>query len=801
MVMTILFVNNAFANNLVLYANNKTIHSSTDGLNWTLIYNGTGVIPANEQIVQIVTSQDGAYIYALSTPTSTPFASHLIRSSNYGATFNVTTITNYSRDIATDYTGQFVIASSGLTINPPQTYRSANFGLTFTQITTPTQGFANALIGVTMSTTGQYVGLVGSAGSSATIISSDYGVSYTNYNIAGAFTGVCTSDGIDWYVTRPSLSAMVNNGSIASTWLVRGSGVVPATTQVTFPCYGNVSTIHNQHSFNHLANVTTHNTTFAYIVGNEGLTLLYAINGTSLVQSTDYGVTYTPLLSTVTPLTAIALTPQSFNQSSLHIPLCIDNSTLCTFPFEISGFLYCNLGDNIYCPTGCVNTNVTGNLTGSCNPSTCTNECNVIGETVCDSTTSFSVCGNYDTDPCLEYNTGYGCLSGNICSAGACVSNTALGLSNNTAFTVTPYSVSDESTTYTVDAVNKRVTIDTKNFIQVQQFSTNTNDDTTLSSRTCNYVENNVYNDVVPTFINTSKTVSFNTIGTTGYVQLVTVPQNGVEEEILIKDSIGNVATNLSLIRNSSLKEVCLYDNGNVTYCDYSVNSYDDLQSVDLTLTYEFQSQTYTIKSLFNRQQDNTINTNPKVFTVNDIASAVITSTNATYQSSKVSTFTQPSPLTTTLRGDYNYLSCTYSTTGCRVVRTYNNNLGLSDFTNYYDYTVCVNTLSATSITNQNATNNLPSLSAGAKIFIILAIIFVTLIAFSIAGYSLGNGALGMGIGASLSVFILIVSAVPDAPFIGGFVPVWIVVLLAVLIVLIAILMLGRFTDSGGANG
>jgi hypothetical protein len=49
----------------------------------------------------------------------------------------------------------------------------------------------------------------------------------------------------------------------------------------------------------------------------------------------------------------------------------------------------------------------------------CTNECNKKGDKECVSDNVFKICGNYDSDSCLEYQT-LSCLSGEFCKNGNC---------------------------------------------------------------------------------------------------------------------------------------------------------------------------------------------------------------------------------------------------------------------------------------------------------------------------------------------------------------------------------------------
>ncbi len=68
------------------------------------------------------------------------------------------------------------------------------------------------------------------------------------------------------------------------------------------------------------------------------------------------------------------------------------------------------------CPNGCND--------GACvaQPS-CTSDCSVVGAKQC-SGNGYQVCGNYDSDSCLEWSTVTSCSSGYICSNGQCAAQT-----------------------------------------------------------------------------------------------------------------------------------------------------------------------------------------------------------------------------------------------------------------------------------------------------------------------------------------------------------------------------------------
>jgi hypothetical protein len=391
----------------------------------------------------------------------------------------------------------------------------------------------------------------------------------------------------------------------------------------------------------------------------------------------------------------------SFNLNNVT-PLCIDNHNLCNYPFIINNDVYCEIMNTVYCSVSCNNSNDTGVLIGYCDSGLCSNDCNILGYQDCDSTTSFKICGNYDTDNCLEYSGSFGCLSGQLCSNGYCISNVGDGLTNNSLFTVTPYAISDDNTFYNLDINQKKLSVNTKNLIQVQKFSTNTNAIISYTSRTCDYKETLLNNILLNSEQNTTYNYYFNPIAQSSLININLKPNDLTTPTIVIKNSLNQSLGNLLYItRNSSDKSICIYspNASELEYCSYSVNSYDDLNSVNVTYNFEFQSKTYTITVLVDRiGQSETFSLQPQAFNRSDISKVTIINyplPNGIFYLSNIDViaYTQPSSFYTTLLSNYDFLKCIYSKVGCYNVRSYNNNNGISDFTNYYDYQICINTL------------------------------------------------------------------------------------------------------------
>lgn len=427
----------------------------------------------------------------------------------------------------------------------------------------------------------------------------------------------------------------------------------------------------------------------------------------------------------------------------------------------------------------------------------CTNDCNIIGYQECTDINTFRICGNYDTDSCLEWSNGWGCNIGQICSNGYCHTPTYGGLSNNTAFTVTPYSQSSDITSYTLDSQNKRLTVNTKNFVHIQKFSTNTPSMTTYSSRTCDYKEVPIINTNLNTIIMNETTYTFNTIGTDGTVKLTLTPANLQYTNITLKDSIGNSIDTIYVWRNSTNKELSIYDNMmNLIYTDYSVNTYDDLENLIILYTIDFSSGTYTMTYTFNRVQDTIKSTRPNIFNGMDVNTLYIQAINTTLQNVEVKTFTTPTPFTTTLKGNYEYLPCQYTSTGCRIVRTYNQNSNTPELTNYYDYNICINGLGLNNVQSPSTglcTNLFGcGLSDTTKYLIVLFTILVIIGGFVVIGFTTDTIKMSTVVGVVISVFAFITFTVM------GWIPAWILVMLIIVAIAVTIIIGSMKVSSNG---
>jgi hypothetical protein len=81
----------------------------------------------------------------------------------------------------------------------------------------------------------------------------------------------------------------------------------------------------------------------------------------------------------------------------------------------------CSFSQETNCPYGCSN--------GQCLAQSCANECNTSGQKQC-SGNGWQVCGNYDSDSCLEWSSLSACAGNQLCQNGNCI-NQSIACSSN----------------------------------------------------------------------------------------------------------------------------------------------------------------------------------------------------------------------------------------------------------------------------------------------------------------------------------------------------------------------------------
>jgi hypothetical protein len=136
-------------------------------------------------------------------------------------------------------------------------------------------------------------------------------------------------------------------------------------------------------------------------------------------------------------------------------------------------------------------------------------------------------------------------------------------------------------------------------------------------------------------------------------------------------------------------------------------------------------------------------------------------------------------------------VECSYNQNGCTISRFYISNYN-NGWINSKDIKVCF-----TVITSGGSTGGV---SQGSKLLYGLVIIIVLFVFPLFIGMGYGMPKLGFILGAVMGVMSIIAMAIPSFPIIGGFIPVWIVVVLILLILIIGAIMLSKGV-SGNSGG
>ena len=97
---------------------------------------------------------------------------------------------------------------------------------------------------------------------------------------------------------------------------------------------------------------------------------------------------------------------------------CTGNSQSCQQSFSLAG----NYSATVTVKSGCQTKSATCSVTVQAPPPpSCQDECSPAGARRCACSTQYQVCGNYDSDPCLEWSPIQNCPSGTVCQNGECV--------------------------------------------------------------------------------------------------------------------------------------------------------------------------------------------------------------------------------------------------------------------------------------------------------------------------------------------------------------------------------------------
>lgn len=818
---------------LVSYNNSLSylVHSYDGGVTWTP--HGSSSTPYNNNYgaltmmnvggADIKVSDNGQYVYIITNPFVTVGGyiagnSYLFRSQDFGSTYSTTNLGAYTTgSIVVSKTGQYVDIGGGQ--NAIYVSHSNDYGLTYTTTTMESLGgnklasYVNAI-----SPSGQYHLLlfIYSAGFLRNFVgSSDYGATWTN---STAFNPVICS--------QPSM-VMGDDGRFT---FLGSSGIGSPCNSI-----GTGTNVNNKSSVTYYpwANGIG-------LVGTYDLSTLFSGVGNTLYKFLNNNLT-TPINVTSFTSTIISVV-YSPEVVPVITPICMDSHTYCSNPIYYTSGATCDNSDIQNCAQGCDDSTGIAICTN-----TCTNNCTIIGSTSCYDSTSVAKCDDWNSDGCFEYRPYLTCAVGQFCLGSgnyfaSCVNTTESGTHGVYGLSVIPYSTTESgNVTYLDNPTTRTISVSTSYLIHRQDFYTQ---GTNYISRTCDYSEPVIISTgyaLVTNYGNDSVQYLPSATSSDTIIRLSFRPSNYSEGWIWITDTLGSVNSKFYYQRNFSAKRLTIYDSSlNIIYNDYSTNSYDDLESVDLEYSFQFITKTYTVKATFNRAIDNVrvigaqtfLGTN--IYKINvsqfiDNESTVITQL-AVSNPTPYTTFTSSGLDTTTIeienpncncgvitcteyraiKGAQAYfdlclinqtipvfkLPCDYSTTGAHYVRTYGNDNGVPDFSTYSDYTVVVNGLGLTSgeVDNANPDNFVSGggLADYMKWIIVALTILVITGAFIVIGYETESMKMSTIIGAVIDVFAILIYTLI------GWISAWILVAIVIFSLAIVIIFGSMKANASG---
>ena len=427
--------------------------------------------------------------------------------------------------------------------------------------------------------------------------------------------------------------------------------------------------------------------------------------------------------------------------SSIIIPKinsCIDNNTYCNDTlYTVNNEPYCDFSNIKYCNKGCSNSICSNNLN---------NTCNVLGSRICTTTTQYGVCSDSNSDTALDFGEVHDCSIGQYCFSSFnfadCTNVTQDGVHAIYSMNIVPFQDSSDNTFYSVDEQSSTVGISTTNAIHTQYFYTITQPQ--YISRTCDYKETIIYSNLISENINESKSYTLTSpINSDSIIDFSIKPDINTNGSIRFESLATSSMLDLLYYRNATNKELKITKlNGTILYDDYDTANSDTLKTLDFEYVYTKSSGTYTLKIIFNRDNDNIITTYPILTTDNNIYKIIISSSgNTTFNNITAKTISSFSSFTSNINGllgnNNSVLPCVYTSVGTRIVRTYANNNGQPDYSSYKDYNV---NLKATGLTksevaqskeNDNINNEL---SLNMRYYIMLGVSVGLLLLLSLFG-------------------------------------------------------------------
>lgn len=442
----------------------------------------------------------------------------------------------------------------------------------------------------------------------------------------------------------------------------------------------------------------------------------------------------------------------------------------------------------------------------------CTSECSIIGYQDCDSANTFKIC-QLGSDGCLHYETGFSCLPTQYCSNGQCTSSYGNGATSNKIFSVDAYSVSDADTNYTKSGTTINVNTDLLLFEQKFKINLYTAGLTTYSTRDCDYKETdngaigiqsinesvpfnypvNIYSaSLYPALYLSPAIQEHNTlIYEFNISNFGGMMYNGVIN-LTLQDGSGNNILKLSFNKSTSIFYTYYIDNS-----DNINNLITDAQNMagnnlDVKIQLDFSTKTATIIQYDGLIRFTYILQFNAYNSGDGVERIVLTdeNTNTNVNSVKIFTANPYTPFHLTQSG-FNYLPCDYSVAGKYTVRTYLNDNGTLDYSNFKDWTVNLNTINGQGTSNANN-----GISQGQKYLIFFIVLFVVLAGFIILGIIINQTAVLTVIAIVMSLLWTILCAIPDFPYIGGIIPSWIAIFIIILTIILGLLVGWKFSNS-----
>lgn len=613
-------------------------------------------------------------------------------SNNYGETF--TTFPNSAlpfQDVFTDYAMSDTGQVQGAVANGvnKRVWMSVDYGLNFLNVSLPG---ATQIYDISISPDGKIVAVSGQTISAIGVwISLNYS-SFTFHSLdsVGSMAFVCVDNNIIYAGESSSdIHNSTDNGTTWSTYGATPSGVSESL------CKNGKLLLDNKYSSQggKTGSFETYGSSI-YTNTDKNLTYIFAGNGTTITRSGANITTSSLYLSGFTDVKTIAVS--DFTYSSIpNISICIDYNTYCSNAiYDYANSIYICAGYQYvsHCSESCKN--ISGVPTCSNDCIIDANSCNIPGAKKCTTSTSVGTCQDTNSDGCLEYSSGEQCGIGYYCKPSGdyfalCSDVTTFGLGNNTGFSIIPDYLNTLYTAYTLDASSRTLKAQTNNAVHTQRFYTQALA-STYTARTCDYRETDLYSSPINA-INNETIFSFNPTAQTSYISMKFLPTDNNVTHIRVNDMLSTSMTEILFLRNTTAKSVRVYLlNGTNIYTDYSQNSYDDLTNIEMTLRYDFISGTYTNTIIFDRVNDNKINTLPQFYAGTSIASIMINSTSVQSNGIIIKSYTTPNGFSQTLPDYDGFLPCLFDKSGSYLVRTYNNLNSQPDYTNYQDYRINV---------------------------------------------------------------------------------------------------------------